>query len=153
MLCIGADNSPDDSARISEEIARVGTSLSRFSKSEVHVLHAWTPYGESIMAKRLSGDDLFNYVEAEKNAAAEYVDSVVKSLGISDSSRQLIEGNPATVIPAFASDGAHDLLVLGSAARTGIRGFFLGNTAESILDNLECSCLVIKPNDFESPIA
>jgi hypothetical protein len=36
---------------------------------------------------------------------------------------------------------------MGTLSRTGIPGFRIGNTAEIILNNLECSVLAVKPAD------
>lgn len=36
-------------------------------------------------------------------------------------------------------------------ARTGISGFFPGNTAENILQKIGCSLLALKPQGFVSP--
>jgi len=41
---------------------------------------------------------------------------------------------------------------MGTVARTGVPGFITGNTAESILNQLECSVLAIKPAGFVTPI-
>jgi nucleotide-binding universal stress UspA family protein len=38
-------------------------------------------------------------------------------------------------------------------ARTGVRGFFIGNTAETILEQIDCSVLAIKPPGFVTPVA
>lgn len=35
---------------------------------------------------------------------------------------------------------------------TGISGFFIGNTAENIVQELGCSLLTLKPNGFVSPL-
>ncbi len=43
-------------------------------------------------------------------------------------------------------------IVVGAVARTGIAGFFMGNTAESILTQLDCSVLIVKPSGFFSPV-
>jgi universal stress protein E len=50
--------------------------------------------------------------------------------------------------------GAHqiDLLVMGTTARRGLAGVFLGNTAERLLTSLGCSLLAVKPGDFECPV-
>jgi nucleotide-binding universal stress UspA family protein len=45
-----------------------------------------------------------------------------------------------------------DLVVMGTIARTGISGFIIGNTAESILDQLTCSVLAVKPPGFVTPV-
>ena len=45
-----------------------------------------------------------------------------------------------------------DLVVMGTVSRGGIAGLLIGNTAEKLLDKLECSLLTIKPADFVSPV-
>ena len=45
-----------------------------------------------------------------------------------------------------------DLLVLGTVARHGFGGFFLGSTAEWLLPQVPCSVLAIKPSDFRTQI-
>ncbi len=46
-----------------------------------------------------------------------------------------------------------DLVVMGTICRTGVPGFFVGNTAESILQQVECSVLTVKPDGFVTPVA
>jgi universal stress protein E len=55
-------------------------------------------------------------------------------------------------IPPFLIRNHADLLVLGTVARRGISGFFLGNTAEIVLGKVECSVMAIKPAGFVSPV-
>jgi universal stress protein E len=45
-----------------------------------------------------------------------------------------------------------ELLVMGTIARTGIAGFFTGNTAERLLPQIPCSVLALKPPEFVSPV-
>jgi nucleotide-binding universal stress UspA family protein len=65
----------------------------------------------------------------------------------------LPKGDPASVIPALVRRHDIDLLVMGTVCRTGIPGFIIGNTAEKVLDTVECSVLTVKPVGFVSPIA
>jgi nucleotide-binding universal stress UspA family protein len=41
---------------------------------------------------------------------------------------------------------------MGTVARTGVRGFIMGNTAETILEQIVCSVLAIKPPGFVTPV-
>jgi len=43
-------------------------------------------------------------------------------------------------------------VVMGTVARTGVPGFIMGNTAETILNHINCSVLAIKPQGFVTPI-
>jgi len=62
------------------------------------------------------------------------------------------QGKPALAISRLASEKQIDLLVMGTVCRTGIRGFFIGNTAEGVLRRVDCSLLTVKPKGFVSPI-
>jgi nucleotide-binding universal stress UspA family protein len=41
---------------------------------------------------------------------------------------------------------------MGSMSRSGIAGFVLGNTAEEMINQLDCSVITLKPDSFKSPI-
>ncbi len=55
-------------------------------------------------------------------------------------------------ISEFIKDHHIDLLAIGTMARGGIPGVFIGNTAERLLTTADCSLLAIKPADFQCPI-
>jgi nucleotide-binding universal stress UspA family protein len=61
-------------------------------------------------------------------------------------------GNPNIEIPKQSKRLQSDLIVMGTVARTGVSGFIIGNTAELILENIECSVLAFKPDGFVSPV-
>jgi nucleotide-binding universal stress UspA family protein len=42
---------------------------------------------------------------------------------------------------------------MGTVARTGIPGLLIGNTAEGVLNQVDCSLLALKPEGFVSPVA
>ena len=55
-------------------------------------------------------------------------------------------------MPALANEIGAELIVMGTVGRTGIPGFFIGNTAETILNQIDCSVLTVKPHGFVSPV-
>ena len=67
-----------------------------------------------------------------------------------DLHRHLDNGPAQYVVPRSARELAVDLVVMGTVARTGIDGFFMGNTAERILGELDGSVLTMKPPGFTS---
>jgi nucleotide-binding universal stress UspA family protein len=64
----------------------------------------------------------------------------------------LIKGRPADVIAEFAKAHEVDLIVMGTVVRTGIPGLLIGNTAETVLHQVQCSILAVKPDTFVSPV-
>ena len=65
----------------------------------------------------------------------------------------LLKGSARKEIPALAKRLQVDCIVMGTVARTGIPGFIMGNTAETILEQIDCSVLALKPPGFVTPVA
>lgn len=63
-----------------------------------------------------------------------------------------LKGNPAELIPSAIEVEGIDMLVMGTVGRTGIAGFIIGNTAEDIVQEVNCSLWAIKPQGFVSPV-
>jgi universal stress protein E len=59
---------------------------------------------------------------------------------------------PERMIRGLVEKLRPDLLVMGTVSRKGIAGFLMGNTAERLLERVDCSILAVKPEDFESPL-
>jgi len=64
----------------------------------------------------------------------------------------LIKDRAQNAIPVKARELNVDLIIMGTVARTGIPGYFIGNTSESILNQVQCSVLTMKPPGFVSPV-
>ncbi|WP_444994087.1 universal stress protein UspE [Aliikangiella sp. IMCC44359] len=64
---------------------------------------------------------------------------------INDEHLHVIEGLAEDRIPQLAKDIHSQLVVMGTISRTGIKGAFMGNTAERVLTHLQCEVLALKP--------
>jgi nucleotide-binding universal stress UspA family protein len=99
-------------------------------------------------------DELAQAVEEADRTHRIAIESVIAESGISGGFRLRRErGKPSKIIPQFATTRNIDILVMGTVARTGIKGFIMGNTAEGILNALTCSLLAFKPEGFVSPVS
>ncbi|HEX6549048.1 MAG TPA: universal stress protein, partial [Gammaproteobacteria bacterium] len=78
--------------------------------------------------------------------------SALKTLGdrygVPEKQMHLLDGNAVTVLSEFARNHDIDLLVMGTMFRTRLERLAIGSTAESLLDNLDCDVLAIKPSGF-----
>ena len=129
--------------------------------SEVVVVHAWDAIGEGLIwafsdgnGARIAADTYVNEVLVDRQKALEVL------LGQVDLDRtgpplipRLVRGVPERVIVEQSRDLRADLVVMGTVARTGLAGVFIGNTAENIINSLECPLLAVKPEGFVSPLA
>jgi len=149
---------------LNRQILEMSSSLALAEFSELHIVHAWDVVGEDIFRSLRSGisdAEVDAMVDEEASARRRWLENLVKTYGreadrnatdILEPQLHLIQGHARQVVPAKANELAADLVVMGTVARTGIAGFFMGNTAESILTQLRCSVLTIKPPGFISPI-
>ena len=67
--------------------------------------------------------------------------------------KHLVKGVARKEIPAMAKRIEADLVVMGTVGRQGVPGFIMGNTAETILNQIDCSVLAIKPPGFITPVS
>lgn len=77
---------------------------------------------------------------------------LVRSANIEDPTIYYLKGIPTELIPTTVSEKKIDVLVMGTVARTGLSGFIIGNTAENILQKINCSLWALKPPGFISPV-
>ena len=146
------------------QVLEIASSLALSEFAELHIVHAWRAIGEGEMRSgfiKSSEDEVVAYVEEvrqqHKQNLDELVDGIMSKLGRNTSGylkpeTHLLKGYAGEDIPVLAREIKADLVVMGTIARTGISGFIMGNTAETILNRLDCSVLAIKPPGFETPI-
>ena len=65
----------------------------------------------------------------------------------------IARGAPSEAILAVERRFDPSITVMGTVGRGGVSGFVMGNTAERLIYQLESSLLVVKPEDFVSPMA
>ncbi|GJM21542.1 MAG: hypothetical protein DHS20C15_14570 [Planctomycetota bacterium] len=63
------------------------------------------------------------------------------------------EGLASEKIDEAAKELSADVVVMGTVARHGLGGLLLGSTAEKVCSRIETGLLVVKPDDFVSPIS
>ncbi len=151
---------PDDPVKsgLNKLTMELAASLSAMEESELHVVNVWRLEEEETL--RLSGFTMMSQAEVDllvesRRGSSEKAlkDLMHRHLG-PDRSRtaHLIKGVPREEIPQLASREQVDLIVMGTVGRVGVRGLFIGNTAEAILNRAECSVLAVKPPGFETPV-
>jgi universal stress protein E len=64
----------------------------------------------------------------------------------------LLKGEPGHLTPELAAKMEVGLIVVGTVSRAGVAGLLIGNTAEKILRQADCSVLTVKPDGFVTPV-
>ncbi len=159
-ILAAVDPDPEDEQRdaLNTTIMELATSLSRIDQSELHVIHVWNLDGEDMLRHsgfaRVAPDEVDLLVEEKRRRSAAQLDQLLLGFPDTDGRRQvhLSKGLARKVVPEFAERKRVELIVMGTVARTGIQGLIIGNTAETILNQVACSVLAVKPPGFVSPV-
>ncbi|MGI9233511.1 MAG: universal stress protein [Woeseiaceae bacterium] len=165
-ILAAVDQDPEEPAKdsLNRQILEMSTSMALAEYSETHIVHAWEVFGEALLRSHkwdFSEAEFEAMLEEEAAGRRRWLENLVKNYGASadpDNADVLnvhlhvVKGPAQYVVSELTRELAVDLVVMGTVARTGIDGFFMGNTAESILTQLDCSVLTIKPPGFTSPV-
>ncbi len=149
---------------LNHQIMELASSMALSGFAELHIVYAWEATGEGVLRGALIHVPeekviAFNEYERQKREAgmSRLMNEVSNNLGQETFSylkpqTHLIKGWARKEIPALARQIEADLIVMGTVARTGVAGFIIGNTAEAILNQIECSVLALKPSGFVTPV-
>jgi nucleotide-binding universal stress UspA family protein len=147
---------PDDS--IEQELNRIvlewAITLKELAGADVTLLHAWAVFGASVLRSHVPEHEFVEYIEAARRMADEALQGFTKTHAdrLDGVKVQLIQGEPERAISQFIERNGIDLVVMGTVARSGIRGLVMGNTAERVLQRLRGSVLAVKPPGFVSSV-
>ena len=145
-------------AALARRILDAAAALAALEGGELHVLHAWTAYGEGMLRGRafggISAADVQRYVDGMEAHAATALGAAVAHLHrvLTPERVHLVKGEPGDVIPALVRAASADTLVVGTVARSGLAGLLVGNTAERLVEAPPCDVLVVKPAGFSTTV-
>ncbi len=156
QILAAVDPDPTDQVRdsLNVKIVELASSLAAQENARLHIAHAWTLLAEPLLRSRglYSEAEINDCVSQEKNRHQKMLDDLLAKHMSYPASIHMNKGNADWLIPRIAKTKKIDLLLMGTVCRTGIPGFFIGNTAEKILDEIDCSVLTVKPDGFVSPV-
>ena len=159
-ILAAVDPDPDDPVRhgLNRTILDIATSLSEMLDSELYIVHAWELPGENTLRYgefRLSKKEVDKLVRQERQRRKKRLDLLLAQYPDQDLKQHvvLVKGDAKVKIPQVAQRKKAELVIMGTVCRTGIEGFFIGNTAEAVLHQIRCSVLTVKPEGFKSPIS
>ncbi|WP_404309571.1 universal stress protein [Neorhodopirellula lusitana] len=139
---------------LNRKILELAYALARRDKAQLHIVAAWQVWMEDSM-RRHAGDDAVDSIRLDHQAKVQKaLDELLQTpyANAKDVHLHLRQGSPAAVIRSVADEVEADLMVMGTVCRTGVAGFLIGNTAETVIPDITCSLLALKPDGFVSPV-
>lgn len=157
LAAVDPDPFDKKSDKLNDTIMEIAVSVSKLEKCELHIVHVWSMFGESLLREprfKKTETEIRKMLLEAKISHKQRLEKLVNKSGLGNLKHavHLLKGDPSEVIPAFAKRRKIDLIVMGTLCRTGLPGFIIGNTAESILNRVNCSVLAVKPAGFVTPV-
>ncbi|WP_462324923.1 universal stress protein [Desulfoplanes sp.] len=157
-IMAAVDPDPVDETRhgLNSKILDLSASIAHEEKSELHVIHCWRLPMEGTLRGRqeFANETVDSLVVEMRDEHKKRLQTVLDDQDLRgiEPRIHLIKGKAGNLIPKKAVEENIDLVVMGTVCRTGVAGFFIGNTAEKVLQEIDCSVLAIKPKGFKTPV-
>ena len=153
LAAVDLNPTEPDTESLARQIMELATSLATEEGSELHVVHVWRLAGETALrGRQIDTTDVDEIVQGIEAAHQSELDGLLKPYPYDKRTVHLIKGQAEDVILDLAESLEVDLVVIGTVGRAGVPGLLIGNTAEEVLNAVDCSVLTLKPEGFETPI-
>jgi universal stress protein E len=144
----------DKPADLDQRILATGQRLTRALGGELHVFHAFdvaatiaVSTDSMTMPIALPINELADAMRAEHTEA---VERLCKQHGVPADRTHIHQGSTRQLLLTLTEQIRADAVVMGAISRSGLKGLFLGNTAEDVLDRLHCDLIIVKPEGFKA---
>ena len=149
IASVNIDDEDPEHQELNRIVLAQANALAEVLGAKVHLIYAYGPAvvmgdGADPMAYQIAKDK--HDAEFKKAKALASVNNVLAS------NTKLREGTPATIVTEYGEEISAGIIVLGTVARNGASGLFIGNTAESMLEKTHRDMFVIKLESFASPV-
>ncbi|WP_163339864.1 universal stress protein [Desulfopila sp. IMCC35008] len=157
LAAVDVTTDQEESDHLNRKIIELCHSMAQREKGEAHYLHAWYLRAESMLTSprlKVSVDEIQKIKDGIQKDSEEEFSKLFEDAQITPLPEHVHvqEGDTAEVIKRAIERLEIDVLILGTIGRTGIPGLLIGNTAESIISDISCSLLAVKPDGFVSPV-
>jgi universal stress protein E len=142
----------DKPANLDRRIMNAGLELAGALGGELHVFHSF----DITAALALSSDSMTmpialpmrEFADAMRVEHTSAVEALCKTHGIPANRTHVHQGSPRELLMTLTDQLRADAVVMGAVSRSGLKGLFIGNTAEDVLDRLHCDLVIVKPEGF-----
>ena len=149
IASVNIDDEDPEHQELNRIVLAQANALAEVLGAKVHLIYA---YGPAVVMG--DGADPMAYQIAKDKHDAEFkkAKALASANNVLASNTKLREGTPATIVTEYGEEISAGIIVLGTVARSGASGLFIGNTAESMLEKTHRDMFVIKLESFVSPV-
>ncbi|WP_095111138.1 universal stress protein [Pseudomonas sp. Irchel 3E20] len=141
LAAVDVGNTDGEHRTLHSCIVDHGFDIASLAKAKLHVISA---HPSPMLS---AADPVFQLKETIEARYREQCRAFQAEFDIDDDHLHIEEGPADVLIPHNVNKLDAAVLIIGTVARTGLSGALIGNTAEVVLDAVNCDVLVLKPED------
>jgi universal stress protein E len=157
MAAMDPTHEHDQPVALDHRIIQAAQLFSVMFEERLHVVHAFDlpgpplsgAFATPVIASAALGESI---IEKAREVHTTALEKLAADVGFPAEQVHLREGNPVDVLPVMADKLNSNIVVMGSVARSSLNRIIIGSTAERTLDHFHCDVVVVKPDDFTSPV-
>lgn len=142
VVAVDPVHANDKPAELDHQLVAAAHSLARLTEGDLQLFH-------SCYHAPVSG---IYPVVVDKNLYREKTADLLAAFAIEDSKLTVADEEVQHSLPALLEQVKASVLVMGAVSRSALDRFFVGSTAERILDRVHQDVLVIKPEGFTDKV-
>jgi nucleotide-binding universal stress UspA family protein len=151
FVAIDPEADSDELKQLNEKLLSQADNCAMANGSRLKIISCWSVEHENFLRdsvfSNISEDEIENIIRNAEAAHRKSLDNFLKEIKILSPYDVIIEkGKADKVIPSILNAEDDALLIMGTTGRSGLSGFLIGNTAENILRQIDCSLLTICPD-------
>ncbi|WP_019674440.1 universal stress protein UspE [Arsukibacterium perlucidum] len=152
IAAVNAGSEQDHHQSLNQRVISNAKAMAQVLHGKVQLVNAFpgTPVNIAIEIPEFNPQQYNSAMrQHHENAVAE----LARQFDMAEQDTHVLEGMPEDIIPALATELDAEMVVIGTIGRTGLSAAIIGNTAEHLIDQLDCDVLALKPANFVSPLA
>lgn len=143
VAAVNAGSSRPHHQQLNQLIIRHAIAIGRMLNANVHLVNAYpgTPVQVAVEIPEFNPEE---YNEAMRHHHRDAILALSREFMIAQEHTHVLEGMPEDVIPKVAQSLDAEMVIIGTIGRTGLSAAIIGNTAEHVIDRLDCDILALK---------
>jgi universal stress protein E len=156
MAAVDPTHEHDQSAVLDHRIVQTAQLFSAMFAERVELVHIFEPPPPMITGvfptTAPAMPDSQELIDKARTAHVEALNTMAADGGFPVGQVHIREGNQVKALPEAAAELHANIVVMGAIARSALQRAVLGHTAEQTLEHFDCDVVVVKSDDFKSPV-
>lgn len=151
LAAINVGSEDESHISLNQRITQSAKNMADLLHANVHLVNSYPGTPANVLME-VPDFDPTTYNESVKQHHRTCMHNHAREFGIGEGACHIHEGLPEDIIPEVAKDLDAELVIIGTIGRQGISAALIGNTAEHVIDMLNCDVLALKPEGFVTPV-